>query len=90
MPFKKGDIFYATVFYQGAERNAIQRSLDHRRDELLLKDKTIDGFNVGINSGEVAGQTVFHCHVHLIPRRRGDVENPRGGIRVVIPDKANY
>lgn len=75
---------------QGAEHNAIQRLLNRRREELLLKDKTIEGFNVGINSGEVAGQTVFHCHVHLIPRRRGDVENPRGGIRGVIPGEADY
>ncbi len=45
---------------------------------------------VGMNSGEVAGQTVFHAHVHLIPRREGDVENPRGGVRGVIPGKAAY
>jgi hypothetical protein len=45
------------------------------------------GFNVGMNSGEAAGQTVFHCHVHLIPRRKGDVENPRGGVKGVIPEK---
>ena len=43
-----------------------------------------------MNCGEVAGQTIFHCHVHLIPRRKGDVENPRGGIRHVIPSKAFY
>ena len=48
------------------------------------------GFNVGINCGETAGQTIFHCHVHLIPRRRGDVENPRGGVRHLIPGKGSY
>jgi diadenosine tetraphosphate (Ap4A) HIT family hydrolase len=56
----------------------------------MASDPDIEGFNVGINIGEVAGQTIFHCHVHLIPRRRGDVVNPRGGVRAVIPAKANY
>ena len=50
----------------------------------------IEGWNIGINNGFVSGQTVFHCHVHLIPRRKGDVENPRGGVRHVIPSKGSY
>jgi diadenosine tetraphosphate (Ap4A) HIT family hydrolase len=49
-----------------------------------------DGYNIGINVGEVAGQTVAHAHLHVIPRRRGDVPDPRGGIRWVIPPKARY
>ena len=49
-----------------------------------------DGFNVGINSGEYAGQTVFHMHIHLIPRYKNDVENPRGGVRNIIPGKGDY
>jgi diadenosine tetraphosphate (Ap4A) HIT family hydrolase len=53
-------------------------------------DATVEGFNIGVNVGEIAGQTISHCHVHLIPRRRGDVANPRGGVRAVIPDKAAY
>jgi diadenosine tetraphosphate (Ap4A) HIT family hydrolase len=50
----------------------------------------VTGFNVGINVGHDAGQTVFHVHVHLIPRRHGDVESPRGGVRGVIPGKQGY
>jgi len=49
-----------------------------------------DGYNIGINCGGAAGQTIFHVHVHLIPRYAGDVENPRGGVRGVIPEKRNY
>ena len=54
------------------------------------KDKSIKGFNIGNNTGKVAGQTIFHCHIHLIPRRKNDVENPRGGVRGVIPSKQHY
>jgi diadenosine tetraphosphate (Ap4A) HIT family hydrolase len=50
----------------------------------------VEGVNIGVNSGEVAGQTVAHAHAHVIPRRRGDVEDPRGGVRWVIPEKADY
>lgn len=50
----------------------------------------VEGVNVGVNSGEWAGQTVGHAHVHVIPRRPGDVEDPRGGVRWVIPEKAPY
>ena len=53
-------------------------------------DGSINGFNIGMNCGESAGQTVFHCHVHLIPRRTGDVENARGGVRHLIPGKGHY
>ena len=49
-----------------------------------------DGYNIGINVGQVAGQSVYHCHMHLIPRYAGDVENPKGGVRGVIPKKQKY
>lgn len=49
-----------------------------------------DGYNIGVNVGEHAGQSIFHCHMHLIPRYKGDVENPKGGVRGVIPSKQNY
>ncbi len=54
------------------------------------EDKKIIGFNIGLNNGEVAGQTIEHLHFHLIPRRKGDTEKPRGGVRGVIPNKMNY
>ena len=73
-----------------AEQQAANELLQIRRKQLLEQDKTIDGFNMGVNSGEAAGQTIFHCHIHLIPRRRGDVENPKGGVRGVIPGKQAY
>ena len=60
------------------------------KQDLTKEDPSIEGFNIGINSGEVAGQTIFHCHIHLIPRRKGDVENPRGGVRHIIPGKGFY
>ena len=56
----------------------------------MEKDNLITGFNIGINDGSDAGQTVMHCHVHLIPRRKGDMDDPRGGVRGVIPEKQSY
>ena len=74
-------------------------SQEERQDLLNLADsvKQIveeryhpDGYNIGINVGEAAGQSIFHVHMHLIPRYQGDVPNPRGGVRGVIPSKQNY
>ena len=64
--------------------------IKEHRNRIIKLDESVTAFNIGINSGEDAGQTVMHCHVHLIPRRKGDVKNPRGGIRGVIPEKQNY
>ena len=72
------------------EINAISQLINATKDMSIKKDKTIKGFNIGNNSGEVAGQTIFHCHIHLIPRRKNDTDNPRGGVRGVIKDKQNY
>ena len=72
------------------ELNAIHALLAQLKQRIENSDNTVRGFNVGVNSGEAAGQTIFHCHVHLIPRRKGDIENPRGGVRGVIPEKQNY
>jgi diadenosine tetraphosphate (Ap4A) HIT family hydrolase len=73
-----------------AEINAINQLLTSYKSDLQKKDTTITGFNIGANCGEDAGQTIFHCHVHLIPRRSGDIGDPTGGVRSVIPEKANY
>ena len=54
------------------------------------KDSEVTGFNIGINDGDTAGQTVMHCHIHLIPRRKGDMGDPAGGVRGVIPEKQKY
>ena len=72
------------------ERNAIQQLLDERRQAILDSDTTVTGFNVGNNIGEDGGQTIMHCHTHLIPRRKGDMSDARGGVRGVIPDKQKY
>ena len=60
------------------------------KQDIQTEDASVDGFNIGMNAGLSAGQTVFHCHIHLIPRRTGDVENPRGGVRHTIPGKGFY
>jgi len=57
---------------------------------VIGEERTPDGFNIGINEGEAAGQTIDHLHIHVIPRYKGDVENPEGGVRNVIPDRADY
>jgi len=71
------------------EQAAVMRGVEIARAE-IEKTRQPDGYNVGFNVGEAAGQTVFHLHVHVIPRFRGDVEDPRGGVRWVIPGKAAY
>ena len=60
------------------------------KQEVLHKDKNVKAFNIGTNAGKIAGQSIMHCHIHLIPRREGDVDNPQGGIRSVIPKKQHY
>ena len=72
------------------EINAANALLNELKSQIEERDATVAGFNVGVNSGEAAGQTIFHCHLHLIPRRKGDLANPRGGVRGVIPDKRIY
>jgi len=60
------------------------------KKKIISDDKSVEGFNIGTNAGKVAGQSIFHCHIHVIPRRKGDVDNPQGGVRSVIPLKQHY
>jgi ATP adenylyltransferase len=83
---------HATTYFDlhDPERRAINLLLDQVRANVLAADTAVEGFNVGMNCGTTAGQTIMHCHVHLIPRRPGDVDQPRGGVRAVIPGKTAY
>ena len=72
------------------ELNELNDILKQKREELVSLDPTISGFNVGVNIGKDAGQSIMHCHIHLIPRRKGDVKDPKGGVRGVIPSKQKY
>ncbi len=64
--------------------------LSKLKNKINFEDNLVKGFNIGSNSGKSAGQSIFHCHIHLIPRRVGDVENPQGGVRSVIPSMQHY
>ena len=66
------------------EKQALDQLIDKTRRAILLRDMSVAGFNIGINIGKVAGQTILHCHVHLIPRRTGDALYPEGGIHAAI------
>ena len=73
-----------------AEVEAANRLLHRSRERLQAADAAISGFNFGTNAGKSAGQSVFHAHIHLIPRRDGDQQDPQGGVRKIFPDKARY
>ena len=72
------------------EYDEIPILLDTLKTEFKILDESITGFNIGTNIGKDAGQTIFHCHIHIIPRRQGDTPNPKGGVRGVIPLKQKY
>ena len=72
------------------ENQELNQILKDQKKELKDLDSNISGFNVGVNIGKDAGQSIMHCHIHLIPRREGDVDNPQGGVRSVIPNKQHY
>lgn len=81
----------ATYFEMNeAETLAARQLLQRSRARIEQMDATVSGFNIGMNCGKSAGQSVFHAHIHLIPRRDGDQENPQGGVRKIFPDKAHY
>jgi diadenosine tetraphosphate (Ap4A) HIT family hydrolase len=87
IPKRHAEDYFSLTTEELLAADALIRQL---RSHLLIEDPSIEGFNLGVNNGAVAGQTVFHCHIHLIPRREGDVENPRGGVRHTIPGKGSY
>ncbi len=82
---------HVATFFEASrdEQSALLAALDAARTIIDERHRP-DGYNIGINHGAAAGQTIFHLHVHLIPRYSGDVTDPRGGVRFVIPNKANY
>ena len=95
-PVSKGHMLFITkrhvsTFFETTdkEKKAIFDLLEKAKKEIDTKYSP-DGYNIGANCGEAAGQSVMHIHIHLIPRYTGDVSNPRGGVRGVIPNKKNY
>lgn len=80
------------TYFDLRDKDLIQLNniIKFQKDYLLEKDKKITGFNIGVNVGKDAGQTIMHLHIHLIPRRKGDIEDPTGGVRGVIPSKQKY
>ena len=80
----------ASLWEMTTEEYADAFSLVKQIKDLIQREFKPDGFNIGVNCGEAAGQSIFHAHIHLIPRYTGDVESPRGGIRNIIPGKGNY
>jgi|TARA_B100001964_G_scaffold242088_1_gene315993 diadenosine tetraphosphate (Ap4A) HIT family hydrolase len=95
-PVNKGHLLIITFRHFDNYFNATHKEkislidLIEKSKDFLLQNFNPDGFNIGINCGEPAGQTIMHFHCHIIPRYRGDIENPRGGVRGVIPSKMNY
>jgi diadenosine tetraphosphate (Ap4A) HIT family hydrolase len=79
------DFFDTTI----EERQSLNNLLEEAK-KILEREYSPDGYNIGVNCGEAAGQTIMHLHIHLIPRYQGDIDNPRGGVRGVIPDKRIY
>ena len=73
-----------------AEIEAANRLMRRSRERLRAEDPAISGFNIGTNAGRSAGQSVFHAHIHFIPRRDGDQQDPQGGVRKIFPEKAKY
>ena len=86
VPFRQVPTWFETT---QEERTALFDLIDQVKEQLDTEHRP-DGYNVGFNVGEAAGQTVMHLHVHVIPRYRGDVPDPRGGVRHVIPERGNY
>jgi len=87
MPCRHTPDFFTMTERERADANDLLRLL---RNRIGGEDRTVTGFNVGVNAGESAGQTIAHAHIHLIPRRDADTPRPKGGVRGVIPEKMAY
>ena len=87
VPFRHSSDFFTMT---RKEKQDMVDLIDDLRNDLLQKDASISGFNIGTNCGRVAGQTIMHAHMHVIPRREGDSKDPLGGVRCVIPSKKAY
>ena len=87
IPFRHSENYFSMTTIERDDATKLIRVV---KNKLESSDSTITGFNIGMNSGESAGQTVMHSHIHLIPRRKGDTPKPRGGVRGVIPNKMDY
>jgi diadenosine tetraphosphate (Ap4A) HIT family hydrolase len=87
MPRRHTPDFFTMTSRERRDSEALILSL---KDEILKHDPSVTGFNIGVNCGESAGQSVMHAHIHLIPRRDGDTPHPKGGVRGVIPRRMGY
>lgn len=87
LPYRHAPTYFDLTDDEIAAANDLLRRL---RLDILSTDPSVEGFNVGANIGVISGQTIFHCHIHLIPRRKGDVKDPLGGVRAVIPERMRY
>jgi len=81
---------FASYFETTLEEKQALWDLVDQAKAIIDKEHSPDGYNIGINIGEHAGQSIMHLHIHIIPRYKGDVENPKGGVRGVIPDRQKY
>ncbi len=87
IPLRHCETYFDLTLEELCDAHALIEKL---RLEILKADPAVAGFNLGVNCGETAGQTVFHTHIHMIPRKKNDTPHPRGGVRGVIPDKMDY